>query len=232
MGKCASGAVPGTSLAQPYGRLSLTSLALGGVAMIRVARFAPSCLLVLALPLVGCGGVGNSIPGTSTSSSSSTGSRSGDTSTTSRFDAGASTSTVGPSAGNAGTSQSGRLAQSCSDCRSTELCVAAVFHGDLCMGVGSSSGSSSGSTSVDAGSPDGDAPGGCPGGYSYDPAANCCEVDPITSYQCWPMPPSCSAGVDCDCASSVVLSACPVTPGQHAPCSVADGVLTCEWFIF
>ena len=139
------------------------------------------------------------------------------------FPADTGTPAVLASKNDAGATQTGRSVDACSDCRSTELCVASIFQGDECFALGNGSGSGSGSGFFDAGSED-SGPPQCRPGTMYDPGANCCEVDPETTYTCWPMPPSCTQGVTCDCASGVVLFAC----GEDAPCSVAGGSITCN----
>jgi len=100
----------------------------------------------------------------------------------------------------------GRKVASCSACGSTETCVGASFQGDACL------------------RPDG-GPASCPSNTSWDTGSSCCVGNPTVSYTCWPLPPTCTEGVTCECASGLVFLACGV-PG--AGCTPMDGGVTCE----
>jgi hypothetical protein len=102
--------------------------------------------------------------------------------------------------------QTGRTVAACSSCTSNEFCVASTFQGDPCL------------------RPDGGA-NDCPSGTHWDSNANCCEINPQTTYTCWPNLPSCGGTLSCDCASGVVALACGAVPGN---CTLFDGGLACE----
>jgi hypothetical protein len=101
--------------------------------------------------------------------------------------------------------ESGRTVTACSECKDTEFCTASTFQGDECFRP--------------------EAAMDCMPGTMWDPGASCCVVDPITDYACWPLLPTCTTGLDCDCASGVVDLICGY---DEAGCSVQGNVLSCE----
>ena len=101
--------------------------------------------------------------------------------------------------------ETGRSVTACSECRGSEFCTASTFQGDECF--------------------EPDAAMDCGPGTSWDSGANCCVVDPTTSYACWPPLPTCTTGLSCDCASGVVELVCG---SDVSGCSVQGNVLSCE----
>ncbi len=99
----------------------------------------------------------------------------------------------------------GRSVTACSECDDSEFCTASTFQGDECFVP--------------------DAAMDCMPGTTWDSGANCCVVDPSTSYACWPLPPTCTGGLNCDCASGVVDLVCG---SDEAGCSVQGNILSCE----